>query len=105
MPLAVGGFLPRRSSMQTVIGEPLSRDPLTDPRPGDRVCVRSGLVATVRAVKLGRPDSVEYVYADRDGTHFAAAAVSAWGSLCKGGRALEPEVQIGEGFDAVEVVR
>lgn len=81
------------------------RDPLTDPRPGDRVRVRSGLVATVRAVTLGRPDSVEYVYADRDGTHFAAAAVSAWRSLCKGGRALEPEVQPGEAFDAIEVVR
>lgn len=86
------------------------RDPLTDPRAGDRVCVRSGMVATVRAVKLGRPDSVEYVYADRDGTHFAAAAVSAWRSLCIGGKALAPDPRYrlfgwGEGFDAIEVVR
>lgn len=138
--------------------EPVSsRDPLADPRAGDRVRVRSGMVATVRKVKLGRPDSVEYVYADRDGTHFAAAALSAWRSLCRGGKvvphptetaaywrglardemaaarddrarrgasaesillhernardyvakaeAIEARVQIGEGFDAVEVVR
>lgn len=82
-----------------------TRDPLTDPRAGDRVRVRSGVVATVRAVKLGRPDSVEYCYSDRSGTHFAVAALSAWRTLCTGGKALAPEVQPGEAFDAVEFVR
>lgn len=88
--------------MQTLIGEPLSRDPLTHPRPGDSVRVRSGLVAIVRHVDLG---AVSYCYASREGTHFAVAALSAWRSLCIGGQDLAPEVQPGEAFDAVEVVR
>lgn len=79
-----------------------SSDPLTDPHPGDRVQVRSGLVAEVRG-RLG--ETVSYAYADREGTHYAVAALSAWRSLCAGGKALAPEIQPGDAFDAVEVVR